>query len=114
MDEAGVVGRRRSRAEAEQLIREYEQSGLTRRAFCAGRGVSVHTLDAYRRKGREARLAVGGAIVPVELVDVPATVKSTQSQGMLCVALSNGLRIEVCAGFDAGELKRLIATVEAA
>ena len=36
-----VQRRRRSRVEAEQLVREYESSGLTRQAFCAGRGLSV-------------------------------------------------------------------------
>ena len=38
--------RRRSRSEAEQLVTEYESSGLTRASFCAGRGLSVGTLDS--------------------------------------------------------------------
>ena len=43
----GLVHRRRriSREEAKRLVGEYEASGLTRQAFCAGRGLSVAALD---------------------------------------------------------------------
>ena len=33
-----LKGRRRSRVEAERLVLEYEQSGMTRKAFCGERG----------------------------------------------------------------------------
>ena len=35
-----------SRAEAEQLVTEYESSGLTRASVCAGRGLSVGAIRA--------------------------------------------------------------------
>ena len=47
-----VVRRRRSRVEAEQLVVELEQSGLTRQAVCAQHGLSVGTLDRYREHRR--------------------------------------------------------------
>ena len=47
-----VVRRRRSRAEAERLVSEFEQSGLRRQAFCARHGLSVGTLDYYRKHRR--------------------------------------------------------------
>ena len=69
MKAAGEVGtnRRRSWAEASQLVVEFERSGLRRKEFCAARGLSVHTLDAWRR--RAARSVGVEKIVPVELVE---------------------------------------------
>ena len=48
MSEVGVVRRRRSLAEAEALVAEFESSGLKREAFCRQRGLAVGTLDKYR------------------------------------------------------------------
>ena len=31
-------------------IEQYETSGQTREAYCAGQGIKVHTLDYWRRK----------------------------------------------------------------
>jgi len=118
--------RRRSRAEADRLVAEFGQSGLGRREFCAAHGLSVHTLDAWRR-----RVALGGAreeIVPVEIVadrrarigskagtwasSTPA--RSMERSGQFRIALADGLRIEVEPGFDAAELRRLIAALDSA
>lgn len=101
-----VVGRRRSQAEAEGLVRDFEQSGLTRRAFCQARGVALHTLDYCRQRVRASRVAPAAELLPVELVDA-APVNSG-----ICVELANGRRITVEAGFDASHLKRLIAVLE--
>jgi hypothetical protein len=72
MSEAGlevtVRGCRRSRVELEQLAREYESSGLTRQAFCAGRGLSVAALDKYRRRHCRAPGSGEGRLVPVEVL----------------------------------------------
>jgi len=43
-----VVRRRRSRQEVEQLVAEYESSGLSRSEFCRERGLGLSTLDRYR------------------------------------------------------------------
>lgn len=97
---------------------EFEQSGLRRKEFCAARGLSVHTLDAWRRRvaesGREEK------IVAVEFVAERATATgsmraaSAERGGQFRVLLATGIRIEVEAGFDAGELRRLIATLDGA
>ena len=103
---AVVVGRR-SREEAERLVSEFEQSGMTRAAFCRGRGVSAHTLDYYRRKLANQKQPRTGQLLPVELVGaLPA--RSTH----LRVELANGRRIAVEEGFDALLLRRLIAVLE--
>jgi hypothetical protein len=73
---------------------------LRRKEFCAAHGLSVHTLDAWRRRiaesGSEAK------IVPVEIVeDGRASMGSTDAAGM------HASRV-----FDGGELLRLIAILD--
>jgi len=117
MSEAGArefVRRRRSRAEAEELVREFETSGLTRQAFCAGRGLSVAALDKYRRRlaARSKPAAAGqGRLVAVEVM---SGVTASRSSSALCVQLANGRRIEIGGGFDATVLKRLLSVLEQA
>ena len=107
-DTRGIVaGRRRSRAEAEGLVRDFVRSGLKRKVFCEARGVSVHTLDYYRHLERTRRAAAPAAeLLPVELIG-PAP-----AAGALRIELANGRRIVVEAGFDVSHLKRLIAVLE--
>lgn len=99
--------RHRSQAEAESLVRDFEQSGLPRKAFCTARGVALHTLDYYRHRDRVRRPIAGAKqLVPVEVID------STPADSSLRVELANGRRIVVEAGFDASHLKRLLAVLE--
>src|SRR6266852_4332326 len=80
-----VIGegqRRRSRAEAEQLVAGFEASGLRRREFCLKHGVALSTLDFWRKRRRQeqgrqkpdagAKVSSNGRLVAVELADVPA------------------------------------------
>jgi transposase-like protein len=114
-----LESRRRSREETERLVREYEESGMSRKEFCAGRGISVHTLDYYRRRhgATKARGAQAGhvsagkesaslpAFVPVELIEAA-------SASCLRVELANGRRIVVEPDFDAGVLRRVVQVLE--
>jgi hypothetical protein len=102
------------------LVQEYEASGLSRKAFCAGRGLSVHTLDAYRRRVR--KILVGddvhrGELLPVELVGSGAKIgrpdKEAKPYG-LTVVLANGRQIEIGPGFDAWVLEQIVAVLERA
>jgi len=108
-----VRRRRRSRAEAEELVGEFEASGQTREAFCAGHGLSVASLDRYRRlvtaAHRTARSA--GRLVAVEVM--PGVSTSRRSAG-LWVELVKGRRIEVGSGFDSATLWRLLNMLEEA
>ena len=106
---------RRSRGEADRLVLDFEQSGLTRRAFCHQRGIALHTLDYYRYQRRSRESASSGSIVPVELVEPSIAFSATSSPGraLLAVVLNGGRRIEVEEGFDAGLLKKLVAVLEA-
>ena len=78
----------------EVLVRDFEQSGLTRKAFCDARGVAVHTLDYYCHRERTRRVATPAEeLLPVELIGAPPV------SGGLRVELANGRRI-VVAGRD--------------
>lgn len=99
--------RRRSQAEAESLVRDFEQSGLNRKAFCSARGVALHTLDYYRARYRRHRVAPSAQeLLPVDLISTPSV------SGGLRVELANGRRIVVEAGFDVSVLKQLVAALE--
>ena len=99
--------RRRSRAEAASLVWDFEQSGLSRKAFCSARGIALHTLDYYpaRHRGRREAAAVQ-ELLPVDLISVPP-----MSSG-LRVELANGRCIVVEAGFDVSVLKQLVTALE--
>ena len=108
--------RRLSRAEAERLVSEFEQSGLRRKEFCEAHGLNVFTLDAWRKRITQSKTEE--RIVPVEIVEDDAVLRgamqtgSTGWSGQFRVVLSQGLRIEVERGFDAAELRRLIAALD--
>ena len=110
-EQVSVVRRRRSRQEVEQLIAEYESSGLSRSEFCRERGLSLSTLSRYRK--RRARQAPAGrnALLAVEVSGrAPAPIGATGSA--LAVVLRGGRRIEMGRGFDTGALEQLVRVLE--
>jgi transposase-like protein len=119
------VPRRRSREEAARLVIEYKQSKLSRRAFCRLHGLSIATLDNYRKRHAgsandkpavtfDSSVAASVTFVPVELIEHSAR-QTQQIRGAgIFIELNQGRRIAVTAGFDAATLKRLIAVLEQA
>ena len=102
-----VERRHRSQAEAAGLVRDFEQSGLSRKAFCSAHGIALHTLDYYRARHRIGRATPAGQeLLPVDLISTPPV------SGCLRVELANGRRIVVEAGFDVSALKQLVAFLE--
>ena len=102
-----VERRRRSQAEAASLVREFEQSGLSRKAFSIARGIALHTLDYYRGRDRTRRAThTAQELLPVDLISAPSASSS------LRVELASGRRIVVEAGFDVSVLKQLVAALE--
>ena len=110
--QAPKIKRRRSQAEIEKLVAEYEDSGMGRTAFCQQRGLSLSTLARYRR--RQEQTAGEGAEGKRWLaVEVSGSVGGGgQRASGLAVVLPGGRRIEVGRGFDADTLQRLLAVVE--
>jgi hypothetical protein len=114
MSEAGVVRKRRSQAEAEALVAEFEASGLMREAFCEQRGLAVGTLDKYRRRVHTGRQSSNGSMLPVEVVWSIGQDPNRDAgrDCVLVVELRSGRRIEVRRGFDGGTLERLLAVLD--
>lgn len=106
--------RRRSRAEVEQLVAEYEASGLGRQEFCPKHGLSLSTLSRHRkRKQLRAESATAGRLIPVEISQAQQP-DGSERCGELLVRLSSGRRIEVRAGFDPKVLQQWIRVLEQA
>jgi hypothetical protein len=105
------VPRRRSRLEVDQLVAEYESSGLSRQDFCRERGLGLSTLDRYRTRRKRQAPTGSDALLAVEVSGrAPATIAGTGSA--LAVVLRGGRRIEVGRGFDTGALEQLVRVLE--
>src|ERR1039457_5578639 len=105
------VRRRRSRAEAGQLVAEYEASGLSQIEFCRRQGLSLATLARYRKRQTQGNPAPGTRWVEVkESAGHPAL--GIPSSSGLAVALPGDRRIEVGRGFHAHTLTQLPDALE--
>jgi len=116
--ESGVVVRRRGRAEVERLAVLYRTSGMARGEFCRSQGMALSTLNRYLKKqqskqGKSKEYGVGRSrLVSVELATAVVTSAAGERPGALAVLLSNGRRVEVGRGFDAGTLSQLVTALE--
>ena len=108
-----VARRRRSRTEVEQLVAEYETSGLSRIEFCAKHELSLSTFSRHRKWRARQVPSPSNPLLAVEL-SAPSRAAVTVASGALAVVLRGGRRIEVSAGFDAGALERLVRVLEGA
>ena len=112
-----MSGRRRTRAEIQQLVAEFVSSGMRRSEFCRTRGLSFGTLSRHLKKQRwkkkSRRAALAGRWVPVELAARKSPTQHEPSCG-LTVVLSGGRRIEVHPDFDKDTLERLVGILERA
>src|SRR5882724_4327051 len=106
-----AVRRRRSRQEVEQVVAEYESSGLSQIEFCRERGLALSTLGRYRSRQERQAVAGSNALLAVEVCGrAPAPTDATSSA--LAVVLRSGRRIEVGRGFDRSALEQLVRVLE--
>src|SRR5579864_8776171 len=81
--------KRRSSAEVQQLVAEFVSSGMRRREFCQGRGLSFSTLDRHLKKRRWKRrrksISSAGRLVPVELAARKSPTQHEPSCGLAVV-----------------------------
>jgi hypothetical protein len=106
------VRRRRSGAEVEKLVAEYEASGLGRTEFCRTHTLSLSTLNRYcKRRQAQGEAGVVGRWVAVELSGPNPATGGGGNSGLTLV-LSSGRRIELGRSFDASTLQRLIVLLE--
>ena len=107
----GRPRRRRSRAEAEQLVVDYEAGGMSRVEFCQVHGLALSTLARYQRR-REPGQEEGAG--PSRWLAVELSGAHPAGVGGLAVVLTGGRRIEVGRGFDARTLEQLVSLLEPA
>ena len=109
--EVGRPRRRRSRAEAEQLVVEYEAGEMSREEFCRKHGLALSTLARYQRR-REPGQEEGAG--PSRWLAVELSGAHPTGASGLAVVLTGGRRIEVGRGFDAQTLQQLLSLLEPA
>jgi hypothetical protein len=104
---------RRTAIEIEQIVSEYESSGLNRSQFCRGHGLTLGVLNRCLRRLRAASDggASGDGLVAVELAGKKLGVERASSCG-LAVVLRSGRKIAVSPGFDAATLQRVVQVLE--
>ena len=92
-------GRRCAVAVWQQIIRQYDESGLSQEAFAAKRGIPVSTLRfwiyRFRREGEDAP-----QFLPVRVVGSPAPQARVEGEGGAAIeaVLPDGLRLRFGAG----------------
>lgn len=113
INEQVVTGKmRRTPAEIEQMVREFQGSGLSRAQFCRQRGLTWGVLNRHLRRMQAASSngASGNALLAVELAGQKGD--TVQAGSGLAVELARGRRITVAAGFDALTLRRMVEVLE--
>jgi hypothetical protein len=107
--------KRRTRAEVQELVSEFVNSGMRRSEFCQSRGLSFSTLDRHLKKLRWKRrrkpISSAGRLVPVELAAKKSATQQEPGYG-LAVVLPGGRRIEVHPDFDTSTFERLVSALE--
>ena len=105
------MGRRNTNStrarEMRALLLDFEQSGLSAKAFALERGITTSLLWYWRRRLRQDAQAVSAARM------VPVTIQSEPTPAQDLVLEVQGRRVHVPRDFDADALRRLVATLEA-
>ena len=109
--QVGRPRRRRSGAEAEQLVAEYAASGISREEFCRKHGLALSTLARYQRRRKQVQEEGAG---PSRWLAVELSGAHPAGASGLAVVLTGGRRIEVGRGFDAQTLQQLVSLLEPA
>ena len=99
--------RRRTPEEVQQLLDDYEQSGLTQQAFADSKGVSLSCVSLWLRKARAGTLSKG-EVLPAPSRLVPVTIRSSAPSSFELVT-PGGATLRIPVDFDPGALERLLA-----
>ena len=108
-----VVQHRRSPAEIDQLLAEYEASGLSQAAFCGQKGLSLATLARYRKRRAQLPAASASRWMAVEVAGGRQGPETGASSG-LALTWPGGLRLDIGRGFDVRTLAQLLGLLERA
>ena len=88
-------------------IGEWQTSGLSVRAFCQRRGLTVTSFYAWRRV-LQRRAAEKAAFVPVQVLADAVPDRASALE----VLLTDGRAVRVTPGFDVATLRQLLAVLE--
>lgn len=94
----------RSQEEWQQIISEFEQSGLSRKDFCAQYDLGSRIFEKWYYRLRQNRLA---KLVPINV----ASAQTLASQ--LCATLPQGIRLEFDSDLSPTYLKQVISAIQA-
>src|SRR5215468_1147179 len=97
----------RKECQWQRWIGEWQASGLSVRAFCQRRGLTVASFYAWRRV-LQRRDAERARFVPVQVLADAVPTQATALE----VVLSDGRTVRVAPGFDAATLRQLLAVLE--
>ena len=101
--------RARTRSRMLALVRRWETSGETRRAFADRHGVTLSCFDYWRRQVLEARPDTPGGFAPVRVIGDDAPLGA----GVIEVVLASGERVVIRAGASADLVRQVVATLRA-
>ena len=102
--------RRRTPAEIQQVVSEFESGDLTQVEFCRRHDLVLSTLGRYLRQERGWSETRHSGLVTVELAAKKVGAESAECG--LSVMVGSGRRIVVESDFDAGTLQRLVQVLE--
>ena len=88
-------------------IGEWQTTGLSVRAFCERRGLTVASFYAWRRV-LQRRAAEKAAFVPVQVVADAVADRASAVE----VVLTDGRMVRVAPGFDTETLRQVLAVLE--
>ena len=95
-----------------RMLRQWQRSGLSVRAFCDQQGLSQPSFYAWRRTlgERDARAI---AFVPVEVLPEPLPLPTSDEPACgLELLLTSGHMLRIGPAFDAPTLRRLLAVLQ--
>lgn len=99
---------RRTPEQRAQLIAAYEQSGLSKQAFCEKHNLRLASLEYYRQRVRKQQRGAG------QFLKVELAASQPNQLDRFSLLLANDRRIEMSWNFSEQQLAKLIRIVEAA
>jgi hypothetical protein len=93
----------------QHLLEQFEQSGLSVRAFCAEKCISANSLYQWRKKLQSLPDSLTNAIIPVKLVSAQS--ESAISSRFVQIMTPNGFSIRVDSAMRSNELSAIIRAI---
>src|SRR5438046_1916784 len=104
--------RRRTAAEVEQMVAEFERSGITQKEFCLSHGLALSTLQRYLHNGsKKQKTPAKSRLVAVEVAG-GSQIQEPEVGCGLALVWTDGRKLEVHRGFDEVTLQRLLDVLE--